>query len=106
MVSAHARLSECVELSRRHGLGRVEVANAAQVAHTLLYFRPQQEALEAALAAAAAAARVGHARAEIIARNAAYFATSSASASSGRCREEIVQAQDLVRGSGRGASSR
>ena len=37
-------LSECVELSRRHGLGRIEVANAAQVAHTLLYLRPQAEA--------------------------------------------------------------
>ena len=69
MISAHARLSECVEVSRRHGLGRIEVANAAQVAHTLLYFRPQQEALEAALAAAAAAARVGHRRAEINARD-------------------------------------
>jgi class 3 adenylate cyclase/tetratricopeptide (TPR) repeat protein len=95
MVSAHARLSECVEVARRHGLGRIEVANAAQVAHTLLYFRPQREALEAALAAAEAAARVGHGRAEIIARNAAYFAALSL-CDFGRCREEIAKAQDLV----------
>jgi class 3 adenylate cyclase/tetratricopeptide (TPR) repeat protein len=95
MVSAHARLSECVEVARRHGLGRIEVANTAQVSHTLAYFRPQAEVLEAASAAAEAAARVGHGRAEIIARNAAYFAALSL-CEFGRCREEIAKAEDLV----------
>ena len=74
MISAHARLSECVELCRRHGFGRIEVANLAQVAHTMVYFRPQREVVERAAAAAQAAARVGHLRAELNARAAAMFA--------------------------------
>ena len=39
---------ELVELCRRHGLGRIEVANVAQVAHTMVYLRPQGEAAEQA----------------------------------------------------------
>ena len=74
MISAHDRLSACVELCRRHGFGRIEVANLAQIAHTMLYFRPQDEVVAAAEAATEAAARVGHLRAELNARVAAVFA--------------------------------
>ena len=68
MISAHARLSECVELSRRHGFSRTEVANNAQIAHTMLYQCPQREALSHAAEADVAAARIGHLRAQLNAR--------------------------------------
>jgi hypothetical protein len=96
MISAHGRLRACVELARRHGLGRIEVANLAQVAHTMLYFRPQREALRAALAAAEAAARVGHLRAELNARLAAFFALTALDEPEA-CRAEVARAQALVR---------
>jgi tetratricopeptide (TPR) repeat protein len=74
MLSANARLRSCVDLCRCHGFGRLAVANHAQVAHTMLYLSPQDDALKEALAAAEAAARVGHLRAELNARLAAMFA--------------------------------
>jgi hypothetical protein len=96
MISAHARLSECVDLCRRHGLGRIEVANLAQVAHTMVYFRPQREVVERATAAAQAAARVGHLRAELNARVAAMFALFNLDEVAA-CREQAEQGQALVR---------
>jgi class 3 adenylate cyclase/tetratricopeptide (TPR) repeat protein len=95
MISAHDRLHRCVELSRQHGFGRTEVANLAQIAHARLYFRPQQDALEHALSAAAAAAKVGHDRAELNARLAACFAL-FALARLEACREQVARAQALV----------
>jgi tetratricopeptide (TPR) repeat protein len=74
MISAHERLRACVDLCRRHGLGRIEVANQAQIAHTMLYLTPHNKALVEARAAAKAAAKVGHHRAELNARVAAMFA--------------------------------
>jgi tetratricopeptide (TPR) repeat protein len=74
MVTAHERFRACVELCHRHGFGRIEVANASMLGHAGLYFQPQADALAAALAAADSAARVGHRRAELNARLAAFFA--------------------------------
>jgi class 3 adenylate cyclase/tetratricopeptide (TPR) repeat protein len=96
MISAHARLSECVELARRHGFGRIEVANLAQIAHTMVYFRPQWEAARQALAAVDAATRVGHLRAEMNARAAAVFALANVDDAAG-CREQAEEGQRLVR---------
>ncbi len=67
MISAFARFERCVELCREHGLGRVEVANFSMFGSSRLFFRPQHEALRDARAAAEAAARVGHLRAQTIA---------------------------------------
>jgi tetratricopeptide (TPR) repeat protein len=74
MASAHARLRACVDLCRQHDFSRLAVANHAQVAHTMLYLSPQEDALKEALAAAEAASKVGHLRAELNARLAAMFA--------------------------------
>ncbi|MGH6917133.1 MAG: adenylate/guanylate cyclase domain-containing protein, partial [Geminicoccaceae bacterium] len=74
MITAHERFRACVELCRRHGFGRIEVANASMLGHAGLYFQPQSDALAAALAAADSAAQVGHQRAELNARLAAFFA--------------------------------
>lgn len=99
MRTAHARLSRCVELSREHGLGRIEVANLAQVAHTMLYFEPQDVARDAAFRAIEAAQRVGHKRAELNAHMAAIFALFALDERD-RCREYIERAQVLVRSLG------
>ena len=69
MISARARLSSCVDLCRRHDFGRLEVANHAQIAAAMLYISPQEDTLKEALAAAEAASKVGHLRAELNARS-------------------------------------
>jgi tetratricopeptide (TPR) repeat protein len=96
MISAYRRLSECVEVARRHGFGRIEVANSAQIAHAMMYFRPQSEVLACARAAVAAAAQVGHMRAELNARIAIYFALFALGKLTA-CRAEIERAHDLLR---------
>lgn len=77
MISAHRHLQRCVDLAARHGFGRIEVANRSQITHASLYFQPHQAVFDQALAAAEAAKRVGHHRAEINARLAATFAAST-----------------------------
>ena len=49
MISAHERLHDCVEVSRRHGLGRIEVANLAQLGVAKFYLAPQRIVLADAL---------------------------------------------------------
>jgi class 3 adenylate cyclase/tetratricopeptide (TPR) repeat protein len=71
MGSARQRLEQCVALARELGLGRIEVANQAQVAHTMHYTGPLDQCLTVALEAMDAAHRVGHVRASINARAAA-----------------------------------
>ena len=71
MISAHSSFSRCVELSRKHGFGRIEVANLSMIAHTQVYLNDLSGALATSAAAIELAARVGHPRAEIIAHNAA-----------------------------------
>jgi tetratricopeptide (TPR) repeat protein len=68
MNSARERLVECVALARKLGLGRIAVANQAQVAHAALYTGSMDETLALATAAAEAAVQVGHLRATINAR--------------------------------------
>ena len=68
MTSARQRLEQCVSLAHRLGLGRIEVANHAQVAHTMFYTGPLEAGLATATDAKEAAGRVGHIRAGINAR--------------------------------------
>jgi tetratricopeptide (TPR) repeat protein len=70
MRAAHDHFRRCVDLSREHGFGRIEVANLSMVAHTYSYLNDFTAAKETGLAAVELAARVGHQRAEIIAHNA------------------------------------
>jgi tetratricopeptide (TPR) repeat protein len=95
MISAHRHLQRCVELAAEHRLGRIEVANRSQIAHTMLYFRPLSEAFERGIAAATAAAEVGHLRAEINGRVASIFALFTM-ADLARLREQATLVLDLV----------
>jgi tetratricopeptide (TPR) repeat protein len=71
MASAYRNFSQCVELARRCGAGRIEVANLSMVAHTQVYLNDFPGALATSEAAVDLATRVGHHRAEIIAHYAA-----------------------------------
>ncbi|MBM3491336.1 MAG: hypothetical protein FJX68_12985 [Alphaproteobacteria bacterium] len=73
MVTANRHFRDCVAMAARHGLGRIEVANRPMAAITQLYADSIPLAAEEAEAAIAAARRVGHRRAEVIALHAAYF---------------------------------
>jgi len=73
MLSANERYRACVDLSRRHGFGRIEVANRPMTAFTRWFSQDALGALPEAEEAIAAARRVGHQRAEMIARHAGWF---------------------------------
>jgi class 3 adenylate cyclase/tetratricopeptide (TPR) repeat protein len=68
MITAYGCFHRCVELCRKHGLGRIEVANLPMAAFTRQFVDDLRGGSEDALAAIAAAARVGDQRAEIVAR--------------------------------------
>ncbi len=72
MMTANDYFSRCVALCRRHGFGRIEVANLPMAALTRIYRCELREGLEDALAAIEAAHRVGHQRAELNARVCTY----------------------------------
>jgi tetratricopeptide (TPR) repeat protein len=80
MVSAHDAFRRCVELAHRRGLGRIEVANRPMMAFTQWLVGDTRGALGESLAAIAAATRVGHLRAQMIAHHAAYL-----------CRHSLMQ---------------
>lgn len=65
--SAGELYAQCVELSRRHGFGRIEVANKIMAAYTKLFLNEPHKALDESIDTIAAAAKVGHRRAEIVA---------------------------------------
>jgi class 3 adenylate cyclase/tetratricopeptide (TPR) repeat protein len=68
IITAYGCFHRCVELCRKHGLGRIEVANLPMAAFTRLFVNDLGGASEDGLAAIAAAVRVGHLRAEVVAR--------------------------------------
>ena len=74
MRSASERFATCVELASREGLGRVAAANRPMLALTHIFCGNARVALSHGSAAIADAARIGHLRAETIARHSAYLA--------------------------------
>jgi hypothetical protein len=73
MLTAYRHFKACVELCARHGFGRIEVANRPMAAITRIYTCDLAGAMAEGLDAVAAADRVGHHRAAIIARHSVYF---------------------------------
>lgn len=66
MRTAHKYFSRCVALCRELELGRIEVANRSMIGFSRHYLNELEEALDDGLAAAEAAAKVGHHRAELL----------------------------------------
>jgi class 3 adenylate cyclase/tetratricopeptide (TPR) repeat protein len=69
MRSAFEHFSSCVALSRKHGFGRIEVANRSMVGFCRIYLNEPRQARDDARAAVRAAALVGQPRAELLAEN-------------------------------------
>ena len=66
MRTAFQHFSRCVELSREHGFGRIEVANRSMVGFSRVYLNEPRAAHEDGTAAARAAALVNERRAEMV----------------------------------------
>jgi class 3 adenylate cyclase/tetratricopeptide (TPR) repeat protein len=87
MISAYNRFRLCVELSERHGFGRIEVANRPMMAFTQWFAGDTRGALAVADAAIDRAARVGHRRAEMVGHHAAFFCRHALMDFEGACRD-------------------
>jgi class 3 adenylate cyclase/tetratricopeptide (TPR) repeat protein len=74
MHSAFDHFSHCVSLSRKHGFGRIEVANRSMVGFSRIYLNEVTQAKEDGDAAARAAAVVGQPRAELLGETMGVFA--------------------------------
>jgi tetratricopeptide (TPR) repeat protein len=68
MRSASEQFQACVDLARRAGLGRIEVANRHMVGWSMHYLGGLRAALEVGLESIDMATRVSHLRVELIAR--------------------------------------
>jgi class 3 adenylate cyclase/tetratricopeptide (TPR) repeat protein len=75
MAAAKDNFQRCIELARRHGFGRIEVANRGMVAFSRAFCGDLAGAREDALEAIRMAARVGHQRAELMGEMVMYFIT-------------------------------
>lgn len=95
-LSALDHFRRCVAVASAHGLGRIQVANGGMVAITQLMCGDFADAYQMALANIEAAQRVGHARAEIITRHAAFFAQYFAG-NLAAALEHIEKAQELTK---------
>jgi tetratricopeptide (TPR) repeat protein len=71
--TAHEYFDRCIELARAHGFGRLEVANRHMRGIMRYYQNDLRGAIDDTLAGAAAAARVGQQRAEMVARAASGY---------------------------------
>jgi hypothetical protein len=74
MRTAFTHFSRCVELSREHGFGRVEVANRSMVGFSRIYLNEPRQARDDGAATVRAAALVGQPRAEMLGETIGVFA--------------------------------
>jgi class 3 adenylate cyclase/tetratricopeptide (TPR) repeat protein len=74
MATSHDYFRRSVDIALKHGLGRIEVANNAMVAHTAVYLGDLTEAASYARSVVERAVEVGNHRAELNACLAAFFA--------------------------------
>ncbi len=96
MITAHDYFRRCVEICRERGFGRIEVANRSMVGFTRHYLNEFEEAFDDGVAAAEAASKVGHHRAELLGRVMAYFALIEMGEMD-RAREPLAQSETLIR---------
>ncbi len=96
-LSADRDLKLCLELCRRHGFGRIEVAYLSMTGGggTGFYQGDLERALSASLGSEAQARAVGHDRAEIIAQAACYICL-FAMGETERARQHVERAKELV----------
>jgi class 3 adenylate cyclase/tetratricopeptide (TPR) repeat protein len=68
MKTAHAYYKRCIDLCRENGLGRIQVAHRSVLGDALRYLGDEKGCHDECLAGAEMAEKVGHIRAEILAR--------------------------------------
>lgn len=73
MTTAYGYFGRCLEVARRSGLGRIEVANRSMVGFSRIYLNQLHEALADAAATVDAATKVGDQRAEMLGQILAEF---------------------------------
>jgi class 3 adenylate cyclase/tetratricopeptide (TPR) repeat protein len=73
MLTAGRHFRACIELCRQHGFGRIEVATLPMAAITAIFAGEHERALREGIGAIAAASRVGHQRAAIIAHHVVFL---------------------------------
>ena len=96
IIAAHDHFHRCIELCRQHGFGRIEVANLHMRGWTHYYQNDLEAALDDCRAGAAAAAKVGHHRAEMTARGTTGYILASATEWAG-AKEQIELCLALAR---------
>jgi tetratricopeptide (TPR) repeat protein len=97
LVTVDTYLDQCFELCRRHGYGRIEVANLSLVGGggTKFYRGDLKQALENSLQADAKARAVGHDRAELIAQSSCYICFFNMGEMA-RARDHVERAKVLI----------
>lgn len=96
MITAHRYFTRCVEVSREHGFGSIEAANAVMLGAAEYYFEPSSKVLASARAALDIAKRYGHPRAELVSQLLVYRMLFEMNELR-RARKHIEEAQALVR---------
>ncbi len=97
LITADTYYSDCIELCRKHGFGRIEVANLPQLGGwgTRFYMGDVEGSLEISMAAVKKARAVGHDRAELIAQSGCYMAMFSVGESN-QARQHVARAKELI----------
>lgn len=98
MKTSLDHFQRCIDICRENGLSRIEIGNSYMLAWTRLYQNQVSEALAEALAAAEAAERVGHRRAENVARLTAgriYYECDDLAASRGQLEKGLVLVEEM-----------
>jgi tetratricopeptide (TPR) repeat protein len=96
MLTARRYFERCIEISRQHGFGRIEVTSLPMAAITRFYVGELAETYADALAAVQAAEQVGHHRAAMIGCHIVYLA-GKARREAAIGRQHVDRALDLSR---------
>jgi class 3 adenylate cyclase/tetratricopeptide (TPR) repeat protein len=97
LITADSYYSRCIDLCRKHGFGRIEVANLPQLGGwgTRFYMGDVEGSLEISFAAVKGAKAISHDRAELIAQSGCYMALFSVGETD-QARKHVLRAKALV----------
>ncbi|SDR00488.1 Tetratricopeptide repeat-containing protein [Rhizobiales bacterium GAS113] len=96
MRTAFAHFNRCVEISREHGFGRIEVANRSMAGFSRVYLNQPRQACDDGAAAVRNAALVGQPRAEMLGETINVFASYELGEYE-RMREHLEREMRLIR---------
>ena len=100
MRSANQQFRACVELARKHGFGRLEVANLSMIGWTDLYLAEIREAIDVGNEAVELAVRASQPRAEVLARLVLHWVNAWARDRPDDAERQTAPALELIRALG------